>query len=139
REIEDRAGETVRDSVIEVLAPTVNIFATDADEGESIPPFRFTHSAKLNGHGRVAIGVAFDGPFKAEVEERGMFDVKAPGFDCVLGLERRRKERESKDQAHDRGFTENRGFHWELLGPQNALVRSSAHGLGNHTKSLPVC
>src|SRR2546430_17701440 len=31
-EIEDRAGETVRDSVIEVLAPAVNIFATDADE-----------------------------------------------------------------------------------------------------------
>ena len=31
-----------------------------------------------------------------------MFDVKATGFDCVLGLERRRKKRESNDQVHDR-------------------------------------
>ena len=32
-EIEDRSGETMWDRVIEVLAPAVNIFATNADEG----------------------------------------------------------------------------------------------------------
>jgi hypothetical protein len=32
-EIEDRTGEPLGDSVVEVLSPTVNIFATDADEG----------------------------------------------------------------------------------------------------------
>jgi hypothetical protein len=90
-EIEDRAGETVGDSVVEVLATAVNIFATDADEGESLPPPRFTHGAKLHGNGSVAIGVAFDGPFKTEVEERRVFGVKATGFSCVLGSERRGK------------------------------------------------
>jgi hypothetical protein len=91
-EIEDRTGEPLGDSVVEVLPPTVNIFATDADEWEGVAPLRFTHGTKLNGNGGIAIRVTFDGPFKAEVEERRMFDVKATCCRCVLGLERRRKE-----------------------------------------------
>ena len=113
----------MRDSVVEVLPPAVNIFATDADEGERVAPLRFTDRTKLNGNGGIAIRVAFDGPFKAEVEERRMFDVKATGFCCVLGLERRSKERESEDQAPDRKS------YWELFRRQKALLRSSAHGL----------
>ena len=64
-EIEDRAGETVGDGVVEVLAPAVNIFATDADQGERVAPRRFTRGAKLNGNGGVAIGVAFDRPIQS--------------------------------------------------------------------------
>src|SRR5688572_24173650 len=37
-EIENRTGETVRDSVVEVLAAAVNIFATDADERKRVAP-----------------------------------------------------------------------------------------------------
>ena len=85
-EIQDRARETLRDGVVEVLAPTVNLFATDSDKGESLAPFRFTRGPKLNGDGSVAIVVAFDGPFKAEVEESGMFDVKVARSYCVLGF-----------------------------------------------------
>ena len=59
-EIEDRAGETMGDSVVEVLTPTVNIFATNAEEGESLPPRRFTHGAKPNGNASVAIGVTLE-------------------------------------------------------------------------------
>ena len=78
----------MRDSVVEVLAPAVNLFATDSDEGESLAPFRFTRGPKLNGDGSVAIVVAFDRPFKAEVEESGMFNVKAARSYCVLGFKR---------------------------------------------------
>ena len=120
--IEDRAGETMGDTVVEVLPPAVNIFATDADKRKSVAPLRFAHWAKLNSYGRVAIGVAFDGPFKSEVEERGMFDVEAAGFDCVLSLEQRREKRETYDQAQDRGF--HRGSHWQ----QDAPAGSSGHG-----------
>ena len=66
----------MRDNVVEVLATAVNIFATDTDEGESLLPFRFTDGAKLNGNGGVTIGVAFDGPFKTEIEERRMFGAR---------------------------------------------------------------
>lgn len=51
-----------------------------------------------------------------------MFDVKATGLCCILGLEGKRKNRENDDHMPDRGF------YWKQLRRQNALVGSSAHG-----------
>ena len=62
-----------------------------------------------------------------------MFDVKAAGFCCVLGLETRRNDREGNDEVPDGGL------HQGLTGRQNAPVRSSAHGLGNFPRSPCGC
>ena len=59
--------------------------ATDADQRKGVAPRRVTLLAEFNGDGGVAVVVADDGPFEAEVVKCRMLDGEATGVDGVLG------------------------------------------------------
>src|SRR5690606_1511969 len=84
-QIENAAGKAVGNRVVEMFAATINIFAADAQQRQSLPPCRFAHCAKLDRHRCVAIRITADFPFEAEIHERGMFDNKAAGRSAVIG------------------------------------------------------
>lgn len=60
-----------------------------------------------------------------------MLDVKTAGLDCILGLERGRKEREGNDQVLDREI------YRETFRRPNGVVKSSTHGLPANIPEAP--
>jgi hypothetical protein len=93
-EVEDRAGEALRDGVIEVLSAPVHVLTTDANERESIAPSGISNLPELNRDCGIAIYVARNGPFKAQVQKCRMFDVEFASLSCILSQSTRGQQQE---------------------------------------------
>ena len=83
-EVENAAGKAMRDGVVEVLLAAIDVLAADPHERHALFPVRFAHGAVLDRNSGVAVFVAGDGPFKAQVQQRRMFNVKLAGLGSVL-------------------------------------------------------
>jgi len=69
-----------------VFTGAEDAFTPDANQGESFAPGTLAGCAELHGDGRVTVGVTVDGPFEAEIEERGVFDNELSGCSRILGV-----------------------------------------------------
>ena len=85
-QVQDAAGEGVGDGVVEVLATPVDVLTTDPHQRHGVSPDRVAHGPVLDVHRRIAIGIAADGPFKSQVQKRGVFDGEFVGLGGVLGV-----------------------------------------------------
>ena len=83
-QVQNAAGKAVRDGVVQILFAAIDVFAADAEERHALFPVRFAHGAVLDRNSGVAVFVAGDGPFKAQVQQRRMFNVKLAGLGSVL-------------------------------------------------------
>ena len=98
-QIEDAAGEAVGHDVVEVLARSKDLFSTNADERERLAPGGFAGRAELHVNRRVAVRVAADRPFEAEVHQRGVLDHELAGLGAVLGGRRNAGQHETGHEA----------------------------------------
>ena len=125
-EIQDAAGKAFGHGVGHALAVAVDPFAADAQQRERRAPGGRARLAEADLDGGIPVGVPFDGPFKAEVQQRGVFDMETARAGGVLGREGAGGEEKQGSGAH--------GERPQLYGPAAwagksiaAKIQSDAH------------
>lgn len=85
-DIQNASREAVGDRLRHAFALAIHAFAANAQQWQRGTPRRRTYLAKADVNGRVAVGIAFDGPFEAKVQQSGMFTRKRPARVAFLRL-----------------------------------------------------
>ena len=80
-------NKAVRHRVGHALPLAEDPLPANSQQRERRPPRRRSHLAEADFHGRIAVGVPLDQPFKAQVQQRGVFDMEAARLGRVLGSE----------------------------------------------------
>ena len=84
-EIQDAAREAFGDGVSHALASAIDLFAADAQQRQRRTPGCRACLAKADLHCGVPVCIALDGPFKAQVQQRRVFDMETARTGGVLG------------------------------------------------------
>src|SRR5262245_20793831 len=79
-QVQDAAGKSVGNRVVEILAKPVNVLATDSRQRQRLSPARFTDRPKLHRDRRVPIRIPADSPLEAQVPERGVLHEEPSGL-----------------------------------------------------------
>ena len=103
-EIQDAAGKAVGHGIGHAVVVAVHPFSTDAQQRERWAPGGRARLAEADLDGGVPVGVPLNGPFKSEVQQRGVFDMETAGSGGVLGLEGAGGEEKKGSGAHDKGI-----------------------------------
>ena len=98
-QIEDAAGESVGDRVVEILAPPVDVLAADSDQGQRLSPAGFADRPELHRDRRIPIRIPADLPLEAQVQERGVLDDEPPRLRAVLGVGPHRDQEERQETS----------------------------------------
>ena len=85
-QVQDAAGESVGDRVVEILAPPVDVLATDSHQWQRLSPVGFTDRPELHRDRRIPIRIPADFPLKAQVQERGVLHDESSRQRTVLGV-----------------------------------------------------
>ena len=82
-QVQNASREHVRRDDVEHTLVLIDSFALEAQERQPGLPLGLAPLAVRNLHLRIAVVVAFNQPFKAEVDQRGMVDDELAGRDFV--------------------------------------------------------
>src|SRR5262245_33994361 len=84
QQVQNAAGKSVGNRVVEILALSVNVLATDAHQWQRLSPARFTDRPKLHRDRRVPIRIPTDSPLEAQVPKCGVFHDESSCLRLVL-------------------------------------------------------
>ena len=99
-EIQDAPGKAVGHGIGHALLVAVHPFPADAQQRERWTPGGSARLAEADLDGGIPVGVPFDGPFKPEVQQRGVFHMETAGSCGVLGLQGAGGEEKQGSGAH---------------------------------------
>ena len=85
-QIQDAAGESIGNRVVEILASPVDVLAADSHQRQRLSPAGFADRPELHRDRRIPIRIPADFPLKAQVQERGVLHDKLSRQRTVLGI-----------------------------------------------------
>src|SRR5690349_20285482 len=103
-QIQNASRKAFGHCVIQVLAPSIDAFAANSHQRQSVTPTRLPYLSISHRYCRVPIRVAGDGPLEAQVDQSRMFDRKLSRNSAVIcpgeSGERHREQETVKETIH---------------------------------------